>query len=120
MVVQRDQIQDQLIEAREARAQQGLRAAGAFLERQPDHGLAPRFREALGDGRRCGRRQGQYRGRVGREFQKAAPGNGLEGNFFKGGGIFVFSIVIVLITHGGCPLLGDLNPADFQREDAQC
>ncbi len=70
VVVQRDEIEDQVFDRRRIGPGDRLGAAGALLERQPDHRLAPGVGNALGDRRGRGGRQCHDRGRVGCVFQE--------------------------------------------------
>ncbi len=47
VVVERDEIEDQIFQRRRMRARDGFGAAGAFLEREPDHRLPSRLADGL-------------------------------------------------------------------------
>jgi hypothetical protein len=73
VVVERDDVEDQFFERRMLGAQQRFRAAGAFLEVQPDHRRPLGLLDGLGDGRLGAGRQAQG-GRRGRaELHEFAP-----------------------------------------------
>lgn len=73
VIIERDQIDDQFVESRMARAQQGFRAAGALLEGEPDDGGALALGHGLGE--RFRRRAGEAHGRrrEGTDAEKVPP-----------------------------------------------
>ncbi|MEZ5729321.1 MAG: hypothetical protein R3E48_15800 [Burkholderiaceae bacterium] len=79
VVVERDEIEDQVLEAGAERARQRFGAAGAFLERQPDHRLPARLGQAVGHGRRRRRRQGHQRAQVAGVLQERTARHAARG-----------------------------------------
>ena len=77
VVVQRDGVENQILDGRRGTAGDRFGTTGTFLEGQPDHRRTPRLFQRLGYHRYHAWRQGHHRRGSRTEFEETAPRDAL-------------------------------------------